>query len=173
MVDWSPLAVGGIGSICRHHINRRGGDAECRCGISALVDRRHNFGWGSGLHPNRLANSQATKGVGVFAVIFETLNEAAERGELLLVNGGLCHWHLRLDGQITIREIIVLPHLRRRGIGTMMLEKLKAIEGAICIFAKCPCDLPANHWYANHGFMGEGIETTKTGRRLQLWRLRF
>jgi len=106
-------------------------------------------------------------------VIFETLNEAAERGELLLVNGGLCHWHLRLDGQITIREIIVLPHLRRRGIGTMMLEKLKAIEGAICIFAKCPCDLPANHWYANHGFMGEGIETTKTGRRLQLWRLRF
>ena len=39
-------------------------------------------------------------------MIFETLYESAQRGELLLVNGGMCHWHLRRDGQLTIREII-------------------------------------------------------------------
>jgi len=104
-------------------------------------------------------------------MIFETLNGAAERGELLLVDGGLCHWHLRRDGQITIREIIVLPERQRQGIGSGMLEQLKAAPGAIDIFAKCPGDLSANSWYARMGFQCDGIETTKTGRTLSLWRL--
>lgn len=46
-------------------------------------------------------------------MIFETLNESNERGELLLVNGGMCHYHLRRDGQLTIREIIVWKERRR------------------------------------------------------------
>lgn len=45
-------------------------------------------------------------------MIFETLCESAKRDELILVDGGFCHWHLRRDGQLTIREIIVLPALR-------------------------------------------------------------
>jgi len=100
-------------------------------------------------------------------VIFETLWESARRGELMLVDGGLCHWHLRRDNQLTIREIIST----RPGAGTEMLIKLQA-AGADSIFAKCPADLEANNWYEKKGFELEGEEVTRSGRVLKLWRLR-
>ncbi len=99
-------------------------------------------------------------------MIFETLYESSNRGELLLVDGGFCHWHLRNDGQLTIREIIsIIP-----GAGSKMLEYLKH-KGASSIFAKCPIELESNKWYAHKGFVLEGQETTKKGRVLNLWRL--
>lgn len=105
-------------------------------------------------------------------MIFETLQTSAERGELILVDGGMCHWHYRLDGQITIREIIVLPDRQRLGIGTKMLEILKSKQtGPVNIFAKCPVDLVANKWYKQKGFTLEKTEKTKTGRKLNHWRL--
>jgi len=100
-------------------------------------------------------------------MIFETLWESAQRGELLLVDGGMCHWHLRRDGQLTIREIIAT----RRGAGGEMLGVLKQTPGATSLFAKCPADLAANDWYAQRGFCCEGEETTPRGRKLKLWRL--
>lgn len=100
-------------------------------------------------------------------MIFEILYESAKRGELLLIDGGFCHWHLRRDGQLTIREIIAT----RRGAGSEMLEQLKRVDGAESIFAKCPADLPANEWYQRKGFTCEGEETTRTGRTIKLWRL--
>lgn len=100
-------------------------------------------------------------------MIFETLHESSKRGELLLVAGGMCHWHLRRDGQLTIREIIS----QRLGAGKYMLALLKDTPGATSIFAKCPADLPANDWYARRGFVCEGTETTRSGRELRLWRL--
>ena len=100
-------------------------------------------------------------------MIFETLFESSKRGELLLVDGGFCHWHLRRDGQLTIREIIST----RPGAGVDMLEVLKGTPGAVSVFAKCPRDLVANVWYQNRGFICEGKEVTKTGRELRLWRL--
>lgn len=100
-------------------------------------------------------------------MIFNALFDAAQRGELLLVDGGLCHWHLRHDGQLTILEIIAT----RRGAGSEMLAQLRHTPGATSIFAKCPDDLPANAWYARQGFVDEGQEETRTGRRLRLWRL--
>jgi ribosomal protein S18 acetylase RimI-like enzyme len=104
-------------------------------------------------------------------MIFETLYGSATKEELILVEGGLCHWHLRKDGQLTIREIIVLPEYQRQGIGTAMLEELKT-KGATSIFAKCPVDLiSGNAWYEKHGFTLEGIEKTRTGRKINLWRL--
>lgn len=100
-------------------------------------------------------------------MIFETLYESAQRGELLLIDGGFCHWHLRRDGQLTIREIIsTIP-----GAGSEMLKRLKKTPGAVSLFAKCPIDLPSNFWYEKQGFICEGPETTKTGRVLNLWRL--
>mgnify|MGYP001004279681 CR=1 FL=1 len=106
-------------------------------------------------------------------MIFETLNESNERGELLLVDGGMCHWHLRRDGQLTIREIIVDRHRQRMGIGEMMLHRLVATspDRATSVFAKCPAELPANGWYEKMGFNLEGTETTRSGRTLNLWRL--
>ncbi len=99
-------------------------------------------------------------------MIFETLYDSAKRGELLLIDGGFCHWHLRRDGQLTIREIISI----KPGAGSAMLSDLMFNPDATSIFAKCPADLPANDWYERQGFVCEGVETTRTGRELKLWR---
>jgi len=99
-------------------------------------------------------------------MIFETLHESAQRGELLLVDGGMCHWHLRRDGQLTIREIIST----KRGAGSLMLRRLEATPGATSLFAKCPADLPANAWYTRRGFHVERLERTSSGRALLCWR---
>jgi GNAT superfamily N-acetyltransferase len=104
-------------------------------------------------------------------VIFEPLWDSAQRGELLLVDGGMCHFHLRRDGQVTIREIIVLPQKQGQGVGRKMLEQLKSIEGAASVFAKCPTDLKANGWYAAMRFELERVEETASGRKLNHWRL--
>lgn len=100
-------------------------------------------------------------------MIFDALMESALRGELLLIDNGFCHWHLRRDGQLTIREIIST----RPGAGSEMLARLKRTPGATSVFAKCPVELAANRWYQRRGFVCEGQETTKSGRRLNLWRL--
>ena len=100
-------------------------------------------------------------------MIFETLHESAKRGELLLIDGGFCHWHLRRDGQLTIREIIST----KPGAGAAMLATLKTTPGALSLFAKCPVDLPANGWYQRRGFALETTEATKSGRKLNHWRL--
>lgn len=104
-------------------------------------------------------------------MIFETLHESAKRSELILVDGGMLHFHRRKDNQITIREIIVLPEWQHMGVGRKMLTYLRRIEGATSIFARCPADLESNSWYAVMGFVLEGTETTKNGRILNLWRL--
>ena len=99
-------------------------------------------------------------------MIFETLHDSAERGELMLVDGGFCHWHLRKDGQLTIREIIST----RKGAGSLMLRRLEATKGATSLFAKCPADLPANAWYTRRGFHVERAEWTGNGTLLMCWR---
>ena len=100
-------------------------------------------------------------------MIFETLHESAQRGELLLIDGGFCHWHLRRDGQLTIREIIAT----QRGVGAAMLAQLRAVSGASCIVAKCPMDLASNAWYARQGFRLAATEQAKSGRGINVWRL--
>lgn len=99
-------------------------------------------------------------------MIFETLHESAQRGELMLINNGFCHWHLRRDGQLTIREIISL----KPGAGSEMLTRLRAVPGMRCIVAKCPVDLAANDWYARRGFVLQTCEPTKTGRLVNTWK---
>jgi hypothetical protein len=99
-------------------------------------------------------------------MIFETLKESAERGELLLIDGGYCRWHLRRDGIITIYEIIAT----RSGAGSEMLATLKA-QG-YPIRAKCPAELAANEWYERRGFECVSVETTRSGREINVWLLR-
>jgi hypothetical protein len=103
-------------------------------------------------------------------MIFETLYESAQRGELLLVTDGLCHWHLRKNGQLTIREIIVTrPGC---GVGTDILSRLRRIGSerfADCIVAKCPADLPANGWYRAKGFELIRTEKSAKGREINVW----
>lgn len=96
-------------------------------------------------------------------MIFESLHESAIRGELLLIDGGYCRWHLRRDGTITIYEIIST----RPGAGSALLTRLPAGHALV---AKCPADLPANAWYARRGFACIATETTRSGRTLNVWR---
>lgn len=96
-------------------------------------------------------------------MIFETLHESNARGELLLIAGGYCRWHLRHDGTITIYEILS----QRPGAGQELLAMLPAGHP---IVAKCPADLPSNAWYARRGFALVRTETTPSGRQLNVWR---
>ena len=98
---------------------------------------------------------------------FENMYESSRRGELLLVAGGMCHWHLRRDGQLTIREIIST----RAGAGSAMLRQLQQTPGALRIVAKCPADLGSNGWYQRRGFVLDHTEQAKSGRAINVWRL--
>ena len=98
---------------------------------------------------------------------FEQLYESSRRGELILIDGGMCHWHLRRDGQLTIREIIS----SKPGAGVIMLEILTRVPGAKFILAKCPADLESNDWYAKRGFSMVSTEMAKSGRRINIWRM--
>jgi hypothetical protein len=100
-------------------------------------------------------------------MIFEALWDSARHGELFLLDGGLCRWHLRADGQVTVREIISL----RPGAGGEMLARLRAVPGATSVLARCPADLAANAWWRRRGFVLEGTERTRTGREVNVWRL--
>ena len=100
-------------------------------------------------------------------MIFEILYESMKNGELILLNGGYCRWHLRKDRQITIYEILS----SKLGMGSLILEILKT-KGGTSIFARCPVNLSANEWYKKQGFILEGEEITSSGRKLLLWRLK-
>ena len=98
-------------------------------------------------------------------MIFESLHDSNTHGELILIDGGYCRWHRRKDNTITIYEILS----QRPGAGSEMLNQLKA--HGLPIQAKCPSDLAANDWYKKRGFVLIATETTKSGRRLNVWRL--
>lgn len=100
-------------------------------------------------------------------MIFDALFDSAKRGELLLVEGGFCHWHLRRDGQLTIREIIST----QAGAGSRMLATLRSTPGATSIVAKCPAYLESNGWYKRRGFALDSQTHTKSGKALNVWRL--
>jgi hypothetical protein len=105
-------------------------------------------------------------------VIFEPLYESANKGELILVNGGICHWHLRRDGDITLREIIVLPKKRNQGIGSKMLNILLRVKSVKNIIARCPRELKANEWYKKKKFILIGQQKTRTGKVVNVWQLK-
>ncbi len=71
-------------------------------------------------------------------MIFAALDEAAQRGELLLLDGGLCRFHLRRDGVVTIREILVLPDARRLGLGRRMVDEVQRRNPGATLVARCP-----------------------------------
>lgn len=103
-------------------------------------------------------------------MIFEPLHQSNSRGEFY---GSMCHWHLRRDGQITIREIIVEQGEQGHGAGREFLERLKKVPGATSLFANCPADLPSNGFYQHMGFVLVGQKPTDSGREMNQWRLRL
>ncbi len=106
-------------------------------------------------------------------MLFEALHAAAQAGDLILVDGGLCHYHIRRDGQVSILEILVLPECQRQGIGTAMLARVAAEtarrRAATHLLAKCPADLPSNGFWQARGFTLARTERSRRGRRLHVW----
>lgn len=105
---------------------------------------------------------------------FNELYESAEKGELIaigdgLTTGGICQYHLRRDGQLTIHVLLVLPHCQGQGIGSRLLARVEAVEGASFLLARCPASLPSNAWYARKGFTMARTETTPSGGVLNVW----
>lgn len=108
----------------------------------------------------------------VHGMIFESLYDSARKDELILLDDGMCRFHIRRDGQLTIHEIIVTrPGC---GIGTRILALVRGIgrsKNCHSILAKCPADMPANQWYKAKGFAMYASEITPSGRKLNVWRL--
>lgn len=102
-------------------------------------------------------------------MIFEALSESLERGELWLRLGAMCRWHLRRDGQLTIKEVMVEPSQRRRGAATEIVRALSSVAGAKKLLARCPGDLPANAFWEAVGFVLMAKERTKSGRVVNVW----
>lgn len=92
---------------------------------SDLLDQRCHFAFGS-------------ISLGETQMIFAAMNEAADRDELLLVDAGLCRFHLRRDGVVTIREILVLPLARRCGVGRRMVNEVQRRHPHATLRACCP-----------------------------------
>ena len=97
-------------------------------------------------------------------MIFAALNEAAQAGELILVQDGLCRWHLRRDGVVTIREIVVLPSRRRMGVGRRMVEEVIRANPGCRVACRCPVVYESNAFWHGVGFT---LVTTADG--MNLW----
>lgn len=103
-------------------------------------------------------------------MIFAALSEAASRGELLLVNGGLCRFHQRKDGVVVIREIIVLPAARRLGIGRRMIRDIQAEHSGATLRARCPAQTIAGTVGAGNVFWKHlGFTLRSTIKGINLW----
>lgn len=100
-------------------------------------------------------------------MIFAALQEAASRGRLLLVDGGMCRYHVRRDGVLVIREVIVLPAQRRRGIGRNLVRLACSNHHGIVI-AKCPTAYESNYFWRSIGFRLESTEGNLNKWRLDL-----
>lgn len=89
-------------------------------------------------------------------MIFAVLSEAADKGELLLVTDGLCRFHLRRDGIVVIRELLVLPFRRGTGVGRRLVGLVRAQYQNYPILAKCPAEYESNGFWRHLGFVFGG-----------------
>ena len=100
--------------------------------------------------------------------MFAELIDADYKNELILIDGGIARFHIRRDGQCTIREILS----QRRGCGQILLGRIiEAARTGAChsAVAKCPVDYEANDWWQKRGFVLDRVEETRTGKRLNVW----
>lgn len=97
-------------------------------------------------------------------MIYQALDEAASRGELILVQDGLLRYHLRKDGVVTVREVLVLPFRRRTGLGGRLVAEVRRRHPSAPLVARCPAGSEANKFWAALGF------TCYPGEAVNLWR---
>lgn len=98
-------------------------------------------------------------------MIFAALQESAERGELILVRDGFLRYHVRKDGVLTIREILVLPFRRRTKLGTQLLQELTSKYPENRFRATCP----TKYIEANLFWISQGFHIAKQKDGLNVW----
>lgn len=98
-------------------------------------------------------------------MIFVALSEAADRGELILRDGGLCRWYRRKDGVVVIREILVLPDHRRRGIAREMIEKVILQNPGRTLRARCPVKYDSGNAF----WKAMGLSLVSEQKGINLW----
>lgn len=99
-------------------------------------------------------------------MIFVALSEAADKGELLLCDGGMCRFHRRRDGVVTIRELLVLPASRGSGLGRLLVGRVRSANPESPLLARCPVKLASNGFWERLGFC-----LVSTERGINLWRI--
>jgi ribosomal protein S18 acetylase RimI-like enzyme len=106
----------------------------------------------------------------------KAFEESASRSELIVaIRGdravGFVRFHHRKDFRTTIYEIVVARELRGKGLGRLLVEKLK-LEcrrlGSRSIRLSCPVELSANGFYAAAGFQRIGT-SSKPGKNRPLY----
>ncbi len=107
-------------------------------------------------------------------MIFVILNQAAEDKELLLVDGGLCHFSQKKNGTVSIHEIIVLPSHRRKGIAQSLVQRVRDMHPGCKMRALCPVEYDSNKFWKSIGCEHKGIiksEGTETRKQMNVWEL--
>ncbi len=100
-------------------------------------------------------------------MIFAALSESASRGELLLLDGGLCRFHRLKDGSITVREIVVLPVCRRKGVGKKLMSMVLSRADGRVVRARCPAR--DDYAAANAFWHGMAFTLVETTNGINLW----
>jgi hypothetical protein len=98
---------------------------------------------------------------------FEQMFTAYKKDNLILLDGGFCHFNHRRDNGLTIYSIFS----QRTGMGDKLLELLKKMNPQ-WIRAVCPQDLKSNTFYESRFELLE-VKHSKTGRALNVWQMNF
>lgn len=86
-----------------------------------------------------------------------------------LAGAVICN-HCIQKPQTTLYDIAVYENFRRTGIASELIRKIANDSPHDKIVAKCPKNLPANHFYRDNGWELTGVESGKN-RELLVWRL--
>jgi len=95
--------------------------------------------------------------------MYSQLYESFLKGQLILIEDGICRFNIRKDGYLVIYDILSM----KPGSGQRMLSMLK--EKGLPILARCPIGFDSNHWYEKRGFVLQGKEYTRSGKELNVW----
>jgi ribosomal protein S18 acetylase RimI-like enzyme len=95
----------------------------------------------------------------------KTTYSVSSEGEI--VGAVICN-HCVRKPQTTIYDIAVYEDHRGKGIGKKLVEKVWSESPHDKIVAKCPIDLPANHFYRESGWKLVDVDEGKN-RELLVW----
>lgn len=84
-----------------------------------------------------------------------------------VVGAVICN-HCVRKPQTTIYDVAVYEDRRGNGYGRQLVEKVWSNSPHDKIVAKCPIDLPANHFYRESGWQLVNVESGKN-RKLSVW----